>query len=498
MNAPVDPSADSTHPLSEGTLADEIAGIRASLAAPDAPTDWQTRTSLHTRLGLLLQQAGQPAAARQAFHDSLDAIPADDPVAPIVRGQVLRNFGVLERELGEPERAREHAESALALFEQSDEQEFIGMTLVDLGLLDKDQGRLPQARARLERAVRILEPLELPGNLAHAFVGLGLVEEAFNRPDRARPCYDRALAGYRAADDKTNQAVVLHNTAMLFEKEDRFAEALDYLEQSLHVNREIGSQIGQIDDLARIAGIYQHSGHGDRARPLHEMVLQLAENANLHIAQIDTLVDLALLDREQHAFAAADQRLARAQALAESIDAPHHLGEVCLVRGDTARLANDLPAALEHYQTAAGAAEQLRAVFSQEDEHLDYFSESRLEVYDRLVSLSPDAVRALEWAERARGRGLLTRMRLSGLSRAASAPAELYDRERELFTELFALLPHGNEPPSQDLDRLNQRRRLEERLGQVWDQLAQSDSEYVALRRGSPVTWPELRQLLRP
>lgn len=486
--------------LSEGTLIAEIDRLRATLASPDSPGEWQTLASLQTRLGLLLQQAGSPAEARAAFRAALQAVPEAALHGPLVRGQVLRNLGVLEREVGNPDEARPHFEQALALFERAQSAEFLGLTLVDLGLLDKDQDRLPEARARLERATQVLQDEDEPANLGHALVGLGLVWERFNRRDTARACYGGALEAYRKADDRLNEAVVLHNLGVLFEEEERNAEALDCYRQSLRINRDIGSHAGQLDDLARIAGILQEIGQTDAAYRLQESILDPAEATGAALARLDTLVNLAVLDRDRKDFAAADARLRAAQVLAEALRAPHHLYEVGLIRGDTSLLAGDPASAAVYYGTAADAAERIRAGLAQEREHLDYFNRPRLEVYERLVLLytqrTPDPALALRWVERARGRGLLTRLRLSDLGDGGRVPDLLGEREAELLAELSTL--DAARDSSGGLESLARWRHLEGQLQEVWDELERSNPEYVSLRRGSPATWPELLDLLRP
>ena len=135
--------------LSEGSLSGKIAELRALLRADQ---DWRERCQLLTRLGLALQECGDPGQARQAFFDSLGAIPADYEHAPLLRGQVLRNLSALERDQGQRDLARNYAAQAIALFELSGNDEGVALTLVDLGLLNKDQSRLAESLAGASRA----------------------------------------------------------------------------------------------------------------------------------------------------------------------------------------------------------------------------------------------------------------------------------------------------------------------------------------------------------
>jgi hypothetical protein len=132
---------------------------------------------------------------------------------------------------------------------------------------------------------------------------------------------------------------------------------------------------------------------------------------------------------------------------------------------------------------------------------LDYFAWPNLAAYDRLVRIDVRCnhpKQALMWAEQSKSREFLRRLRLSDVTRPHQVPQAQIDREMQLITQLrqmAAKLEAPNEP-----DRLNILRNyeaLEKNLHRLWDEIEPLAPEYVALRKGKPVSWQELQECLQ-
>lgn len=98
-----------------------------------------------------------------------------------------------------------------------------------------------------------------------------------------------------------------------------------------------------------------------------------------------------------------------------------------------------------------------------------------------------DHRQALDWAERLKGRALLDALAFAPLAAPMALPATLVERERALLQEL------------RQTGRQETALALNEQLNALWNAMAEEESAaaYVAIRRGSPISWEELRQCLQ-
>ena len=167
------------------------------------------------------------------------------------------------------------------------------------------------------------------------------------------------------------------------------------------------------------------------------------------------------------------------------------------------RIAGQIDLAVEDYVAAAEAAETLRGSLLLEEEALGYFDQPRLEVYDRLVvmysSVYRDPRQALMWAERARGREFLRRLRLTAITPSLHTPDDLCGREARLLTRLRQEAAALADADGGDALAIVRAYRAAERdLRAVWVEMERFDREYVALRRGEPVSWGEIQRCTLP
>lgn len=133
----------------------------------------------------------------------------------------------------------------------------------------------------------------------------------------------------------------------------------------------------------------------------------------------------------------------------------------------------------------------------------------QLDLYDQMVATclqlqeDPIFVRsALIYAEASKARNYLNQMGLGNLPPPRDVPPKLLKQERILIDllrrwESRLLLKDGTE--TEQLEGIDERRRLRQELDTVWDAIAQSSpsaSHYIMLRRAYPLTWEDITSLI--
>ena len=146
---------------------------------------------------------------------------------------------------------------------------------------------------------------------------------------------------------------------------------------------------------------------------------------------------------------------------------------------------------------------------------LALYEESRLEVAanvgdasDRLITLLADAASpafdpsaALEWVERTKSRTFVEVLGLSQMAAPtdAGAPTQALLEEQRLLERVNRLREQLFVAPSVGVDRMSLQQEMQvclDRLGRLWETLATEHEEYVSLRQGRAIGWPELRSLV--
>jgi tetratricopeptide (TPR) repeat protein len=157
-------------------------------------------------------------------------------------------------------------------------------------------------------------------------------------------------------------------------------------------------------------------------------------------------------------------------------------------------------------EQAVAAVEQFRRQYLPEALKISMLA-SKSNPYDALVGLltlpaenepGTRAATAFGYVEQAKSRVFLERLAISPIRWPESAPAELAAEETQLIDELRVLIlrESASREPGSSPEHLD---RVEERLNGVWARIEASGregAEYVSLRRGLPLPYSSVRELL--
>jgi DNA-binding CsgD family transcriptional regulator len=213
------------------------------------------------------------------------------------------------RMLNEPRRAAEHAEQAVAAWEQAGSPpNELGAALL---LGSQIEPMLANARRGRELAYQAIETLEHAGhsaNLALAFATLGSLEYFHIRPRTAQRWCERAIAMAEDLNrpDVSSYAHGYLGLAMVALGDET---GLRHLTRASHIAREIGHPDHLVRALVNHGAILMWLGRHAEAQPLAETAVRLAREHNNATGAFHAGILLSRLDLFRGDWDAAEQRL---------------------------------------------------------------------------------------------------------------------------------------------------------------------------------------------
>jgi len=236
---------------------------------PELENQLRYPTGAQPLVGALPLNEGRPVALFKTLELSGDLIFATD----------VNNLGLVLRDMGDLEGARENLEMALKVFESAGHSD-VAALFNNLGLILRDMGDLEGARENLEMALRIDE---VTGGSNHSNVtaylnNLGLVLRDMKDLEGARDNFERALR----IDEETcgphhpNVASDVSNLGTVLKDMGDLEGARDNFERSLRIDEEIfGPDHPSVAiQLNNLGGVLQQMNDREGAVKYYEMALK--------------------------------------------------------------------------------------------------------------------------------------------------------------------------------------------------------------------------------
>jgi adenylate cyclase len=246
---------------------DVLNGAFAAGAEGDSGPLWLER-------GWTLSMAGRLDDAIEAFRSGLRGASFSDGISAQVLVQLARTEGLADRYLD----ARDHANQALAIFEQAGDQRGMATALRVLGHVQNELGDLDAAAASLRRAIALAERTGSVEEIAGSLINLGLVDLARGATDDAIADDRRAIEEFERIGHGSGRATGYANLAEKLMVAGRLEEALAECLKAIELGRSIGHVMTVADGTQTLAMIRQRLGdHAEAARLAEEAATAYVE-----------------------------------------------------------------------------------------------------------------------------------------------------------------------------------------------------------------------------
>lgn len=278
----------------------------------------------------------------------------------------LNALGIMGLNRNELDVAERHFNDALAVATERQLADERATLHINLALVENRRGDRASARQHYDRALEIYEATseELPPEFANNYAGLLLNAGELAE---AQKYSELAVAGFRLHGRRGYEAPSLNRLARILRRRGDIEGALARHEQSLHIYREIGNEIGAISVMSAMTSAYREKGDLTRARLNADEALMRAGQTDDELLLATAYMQSAAVhaDLGDHDSALSEYTAAR-KLLAETgdADAMHHADRgvvlALLAQGDTGKATTMTNAMLEEAAQSGDDDKQAR------------------------------------------------------------------------------------------------------------------------------------------
>jgi len=394
----------------------------------------------------------------------------------------LQQMGALSlRRLNLPHRAEAYFEKALGLYEAQGDLAGVAGTTVDIGLCRRHVGDFEEAVKRFDSALAAarenkLAPQEaralselagtrwFEGNYQEAFQLvtasneiavqaedafrlnvnyqlLGLIYWELNDFDRAHAELETAMAQARLAEAPLEVASACNNRGIVFRRQGKHLDAINFFLRALQIDRRLGSRWGQGYDHRNIGITLQRMGRYEEAGDHLTKAVELSEAIEDAVNLAKALYYLGELRLAQGRLDEAQPLIERALASARKVYLPEVEWRALRSLGLLHKAKGDQAGALEVLEEAVKVVEELRGGLKIE-EFRSGFLTNKMDLYEDVVALLLEMERseeAFSYAERSRARNFLDILAGQAFDLHTDRERELYAQQQRIAREIRAL-----------------------------------------------------------
>ncbi|RZS30376.1 DNA-binding SARP family transcriptional activator [Herbihabitans rhizosphaerae] len=218
--------------------------------------------------------------------------------------------------------AREHLQTAAALYRELRDHAGRAWVLLNLGVVDERARRYGLAAAHLREAAALYTELGDDGGLADALGNLGVVHEQTGDYDQAVRLQKRAFALHLDGDNPAGQANALGNVGIVHHRTGRHEPAVSCLRQALALFESISDRAGEAEALAYLGASLHALGETAAAGEHLERAMAIArdlDSARVQANALNGLGELAAAAGDpRHALAAHTAALRLAESVGDT------------------------------------------------------------------------------------------------------------------------------------------------------------------------------------
>ncbi len=332
-----------------------IAALNDALAQYESIGDRRSVAILWGSLGVVYWYRGDFEAVAANYERALAA--RRDVEDSILEGRTLNGLGSVNYQLGNLEAARGYYQQAIDLRRETGDMGGLATSLNYLGNVHLAAGRVVDARRTLEEAAALNERAGNPGQQYELLISIASLNAEMGRISSSNAALEDALELALEMDDPVRQVICHNNLALNMAETYRYGESLGRLalvksllqehpdpEQSLVYFRNSGITNLRIGEL-------------DWARADFDSLLALAGEYQMPAFQLEALVNLGYLFKEQARYEEGLLYAERARGLAEDIGSPRMVRETQILAAELDRLLGRHDSALLRWETLLAADE---------------------------------------------------------------------------------------------------------------------------------------------
>ena len=282
-------------------------------------SDETIEAAAYTGLGNVNFLIGEFEEASQSYKSALALLENSDQ-DNIAR--ISANLGKVYQIQGKFVFAESMFEDALRIHSEIDDLKSMASHYANLGSIHLRLGNLQEAELMYRQSISLKEAFGDRIGFANLLSDLGFLKQMQGELNKANSLYQQALAIHKSQGNKNGLATVYGNLGMLEKSKGNFTQAKQYYMQSIEIDENLGVSNRIARQYANLANLNFEQGELDEAHRLFQKSLASAgdEGDLLLIATIHSFLGQVYAQKEQPRLASESWNLSL--QLFESIESP--------------------------------------------------------------------------------------------------------------------------------------------------------------------------------
>ncbi|WP_293359475.1 MULTISPECIES: tetratricopeptide repeat protein [unclassified Microcoleus] len=264
----------------------------------ETPGDLKTRIRVLNDLGIAYRSRSEYKAAKYHLEQALDLAKDDEDLGDI-KANTLHELAIIERNLGEIEKAITLETQAMEIFERIGDIKMKAATLHQLAGIYANQGEVENAIAFYQQSLELKEKIGDVQGKAATLHNLAIIYANQGEVEKAIAFYQQSLELKEKIGDVQGKAATLHQLAGIYANKGEVEQAIAFYQQSLELKEKIGNVQGKAATLHNLAIIYANQGEVEQAIAFYQQSLELKEKIGDVQGKAATLHNLAIIYANQ-------------------------------------------------------------------------------------------------------------------------------------------------------------------------------------------------------
>lgn len=174
----------------------------------------------------------------------------------------LSNLGIVYRDLGEHEQAKNYSNKALSITTDS---LIVASAYNNLGAINRKLGFYEEAIEKYLKALSIYEAKKLQNRAATVNNNIGLVYSYLNLSEKAVSYHTKAKTIFEKNNNQKGISEAYNNIAIVYANDGELEKALDYFRYSLDIEEQLKDQKGIAESKNNVGAVHYYLGAIDSA-----------------------------------------------------------------------------------------------------------------------------------------------------------------------------------------------------------------------------------------
>ena len=419
----------------------------------------------------------------------------------------LGNLGIAYHFLGEYEKAITFHEKSLAIKLEIKDRRGEANSLTNLGIAYNSLGQFEKAIAFYNKSLTISTKIKDSQGEAKSLGGLGNAYYSLGEHKRAIAFHKKSLVINREIKDRSGEAACLGNLSNVYHSLGEYEQAIAFHEQDLAICQEIKDRFGEATCLGNLGIAYKSLGEYERAIKFQEQSLAISREIQHRQGEAISLNNLGNAYRQFQQPEKAIENYRDSLKIATSETMPPECFKAGGNLGDIGFTKGDWHLALEGYEPAIKAVEQLRKGSTTDDRRQKIIAEA-ISVYANAnqcyINLK-QYDKAVETADRSRSRHLADLFASKDLYPQGEIPPEVeeYYRLQQQSDRLRISENDGTKgiaatrQPIPNGDAIIEKiQELEEEKQKAWLKIRSKDQVLAAQLQPAPLSFDQMQALI--